>query len=95
MKLFLDTDLALRGSISLPQEVRSRPEFDSKWIEVLILKFQEGLSDRAIRDRMGIAERTLRNYWIRIQDALGIPDDPDLDIRVRIELEARKSGLIN
>ena len=89
------TELALRGSISLPLEVRSRPEFDSKWIEVLILKFQEGLSDRAIRDRMGIAERTLRNYWIRIQDAFEIPDDPDIDIRIYIELEARRAGLIN
>jgi DNA-binding NarL/FixJ family response regulator len=88
-------DLALRGSIFLPPEVRSRPEFDSKWLEVLTLKFQEGLSDRAIRDRMGIAERTLRNYWIRIQDAMGVPDDPNIDIRVHIEMMARKSGLIN
>jgi DNA-binding NarL/FixJ family response regulator len=88
-------DLALRGSISLPLEVRSRPEFDSKWLEVLSLKFQHGLSDRAIRERMGIAERTLRNYWIRIQDALLIPDDPDRDLRIQIEIAARKAGLIS
>jgi DNA-binding NarL/FixJ family response regulator len=88
-------DLALRGSISLPIEVRSRPEFDSKWLEVLSLKFQHGLSDRAIRERMGIAERTLRNYWIRIQDALLIPDDPDQDLRIQIEIAARKAGLIS
>jgi DNA-binding NarL/FixJ family response regulator len=88
-------DLALRGSISLPLEVRSRPEFDSKWLEVLSLKFQHGLSDRAIRERMGIAERTLRNYWIRIQDALLIPDDPNQDLRIQIEIAARKAGLIS
>ncbi len=88
-------DLSLRGSIALPPEVRSRPEFDRKWLEVLTLKFQYGLSDRAIRERMGIAERTLRNYWIRIQDAFGIPDDPDQDVRVQIELAARKAGLIS
>jgi DNA-binding NarL/FixJ family response regulator len=88
-------DLALRGSISLPPEVRSRPEFDSKWLEVLSLKFQYGLSDRAIRERMGIAERTLRNYWIRIQDALLIPDDPNQDLRIQIEIAARKAGLIS
>jgi DNA-binding NarL/FixJ family response regulator len=88
-------DLALRGSIFLPLEVRSRPEFDSKWLEVLSLKFQHGLSDRAIRERMGIAERTLRNYWIRIQDALLIPDDPDQDLRIQIEIAARKAGLIS
>jgi DNA-binding NarL/FixJ family response regulator len=88
-------DLSLRGSISLPLEVRSRPEFDRKWLEVLTLKFQQGLSDRAIRERMSIGERTLRNYWIRIQDGLGILDDPDLDVRVQIELAARKTGLIH
>lgn len=88
-------DLSLRGSIALPLEVRSRPEFDRKWLEVITLKFQYGLSDRAIRERMGIAERTLRNYWIRIQDAFEIPDDPDRDIRVQIELAARRSGLIS
>jgi DNA-binding NarL/FixJ family response regulator len=88
-------DLSLRGSIALPPEVRSRPEFDTKWLEVLTLKFQQGLSDRAIRERMGIAERTLRNYWIRIQDALEIPDDPDQDVRIQIELTARKNGLIS
>jgi hypothetical protein len=44
---------------------------------------------------MGIAERTLRNYWIRIQDALEIPDDPDQDVRIQIELTARKNGLIS
>lgn len=88
-------DLSLRGSISLPPEVRSRPEFDSKWLEVLTLKFQYGLSDRAIRERMGIAERTLRNYWVRIQDALEVPDDPDQDVRIQIAIAARKSGLIS
>lgn len=88
-------DLSLRGSIALPLEVRSRPEFDRKWLEVLTLKFQQGLSDRAIRERMGISERTLRNYWIRIQDAMGIVDDPDADVRVQIELAARKDGLIH
>jgi DNA-binding NarL/FixJ family response regulator len=88
-------DLSLRGSIALPPEVRSRPEFDSKWLEVLMLKFQQGRSDRAIRERLGISERTLRNYWIRIQDALGIPDDPDQDVRIQIELVARKTGLIS
>jgi DNA-binding NarL/FixJ family response regulator len=88
-------DLSLRGSIALPPEVRSRPEFDSKWLDVLTLKFQHGRSDRAIREQLGISERTLRNYWIRIQDALEIPDDPDQDVRIQIELAARKSGLIS
>jgi DNA-binding NarL/FixJ family response regulator len=88
-------DIAQRGSIYLPKEVRSRPEFDRKWLEVLTLKYQEGLSDKAIAKKMSITDRTVRNYWIRIQDALGVFDNPDKDLRVQIEIAARKAGLIN
>lgn len=88
-------DIAQRGSIYLPKEVRARPEFDRKWLEVLTLKYQEGLSDKAIAKRMSISDRTVRNYWIRIQDALGVFDNPDRDLRVQIEIAARKAGLIN
>lgn len=88
-------DIAQRGSIYLPKEVRARPEFDRKWLEVLTLKYQEGLSDKAIAKRMSISDRTVRNYWIRIQDALGVFDNPDKDLRVQIEIAARKAGLIN
>ncbi|MCC5632170.1 response regulator [Nostoc sphaeroides CHAB 2801] len=44
-------DLALRGSIYLSSELRSRPEFDRKWLEVLTLKYQEGLTDKANRPK--------------------------------------------
>ncbi len=87
-------DFALRGAIYLPPEVRARPEFDRKWIEMLNLKYREGLSDKAIAKRMNITARTVRNYWIRIQDALGIYEEPDKDLRIQIELEARKIGLL-
>ena len=62
---------------------------------MLHLRFEEGLTDKAIAKRMGTSDRTIRNYWIRIQDALLIGDDPDRDLRVQIELEARRIGLIN
>lgn len=88
-------DLALRGSIYLPQNVRSRPEFDLKWIEMLQLKFQEGLTDKAIAQRINVSDRTIRNYWIRIQDSLGIYDDPEKDVRLQIQIEARKMGLLD
>ncbi|MEO1373506.1 MAG: response regulator transcription factor [Cyanobacteria bacterium J06635_10] len=88
-------DIAQRGSIYLPREVRSRPEFDRKWLEVLTLKYEEGLSDKAIAKQMSITDRTVRNYWIRIQDALGVFDSPDKDLRIQIEIAARKAGLIN
>lgn len=88
-------DFALRGFIYLPPELRSRPEFDRKWLEVLTLKFQEGLTDKAIAERMAVSERTVRNYWIRLQDALGVYDQPDKELRIQIEMEARKIGLIS
>lgn len=88
-------DFALRGSIYLPPELRSRSEFDRKWLEVLTLKFQEGLTDRAIADRMQVSDRTVRNYWVRLQDALGVYDDPDKDLRIQIAIAARKLGLLS
>lgn len=88
-------DFSLRGSIYLPPELRTRAEFDRRWLEVLTLKFQEGLTDKAIASRMSISDRTVRNYWIRLQDALGVYDQPDKDLRIQIEIAARKLGLIN
>jgi len=88
-------DFALTGAIYLPPEVRARPEFDRRWIEVLTLKFQSGLTDKAIAKRMNVSERTVRNYWIRLQDALGVYEEPDKDLRITIEIEAKKIGLIN
>lgn len=88
-------DFALRGSIYLPPELRARPEFDRRWLEVLTLKFQEGLTDKAIAERMQVSDRTVRNYWIRLQDALGVYDEPDKDLRIQIEIAARKLGLLS
>jgi DNA-binding NarL/FixJ family response regulator len=88
-------DLARRGSIYMPTELRSRPEFDRKWLEVLKLKFQEGLTDKAIAQKMNVSDRTVRNYWIRLQDALGIYNEPGKELRIQIEIAARKLGLIN
>lgn len=88
-------DFALRGSIYLPPQLRSRTEFDPKWIEVLTLKFQEGLTDKAIAQRMQVSDRTIRNYWIRLQDALDVYDEPGKELRIQIELAARNLGLIH
>lgn len=88
-------EISLRGSIYLPPEVRSRPEFDCKWLKVLKLKYHEGLSDKAIARLMGTSDRTIRNYWTRIQDWLGVYDHPEQDLRVQIQIAARKAGLIN
>ncbi|MEH2407804.1 response regulator transcription factor [Nostoc sp.] len=88
-------DLALRGSIYLSSELRSRPEFDRKWIEVLTLKYEEGLTDKAIAQKMLVSDRTVRNYWIRLQDSLSVYDEPGKELKIKIEIAARKIGLIN
>lgn len=93
--LLNSVDLALRGSTYLPPELRSRPEFDRKWLRVIQLKYREGLSDKAIAQEMGISDRTVRNYWVRIQDTLGVADDPSRDVRIQIQMAARKAGLLN
>ncbi|MGC1308738.1 MAG: DNA-binding response regulator [Phormidesmis sp.] len=94
-KLLKMVDLTLRGSVSLPTEVRSRPDFKPQWLTLLTLKFQRGLSDRAIAERMGISTRTVRSYWLHIQDDLEVYDDPDKDLRIQIEQAARRAGLID
>lgn len=88
-------DVVLRGSIYLSPELRSRPEFDRKWLEVLRLKFQEGLTDKAIAEKMKVSDRTVRNYWIRLQDALGVCEEPGKELRIQMEIAARKIGLIS
>jgi DNA-binding NarL/FixJ family response regulator len=88
-------DFALRGSVHLPPELRARTEFDRRWLEVLNLKYREGLTDKAIAERMQVSDRTVRNYWIRLQDALDVYDEPDKDLRIQIEIAARKLGLLS
>lgn len=87
--------VALGGSIYLPAEVRLQAEFAPRWTQLLGLKYHDALSDRAIARTMGLSDRTIRNYWNRIQDALNIYDNPDKDIRVQIQLAAKQAGLIH
>ncbi len=79
----------------LGRKIEVKPE----WLEVLRLAFEEGLTDRAIADRMIVAERTVRNYWTKIQDVLSIyPEYSKKDgrnIRIETEIRAREEGLID
>ena len=75
--------------------IDSVEEFDPQWRELLRLRFEYGYNDRAIARKLGVSDRTIRNYWVRIQEALEINYDPDKDIRVQIELKAREIGLID
>ena len=87
-------DISMRGAIHLPAILRTRISFEPTWLQVMRHRFEEGMTDRAIAKSMGVSDRTIRNYWIRIQDCLGITDEPGIDSRVKIEIEARRLGLI-
>ncbi|MEL6351452.1 MAG: hypothetical protein AAFR58_06785 [Cyanobacteria bacterium J06627_28] len=85
----------LSGNNSFDSVRESLPSFDRRWVNLLELKFRRGLSDKAIAAQMGISDRTIRNYWMRIQDALEIQDDPSKDLRVQIQLAAQAAGLLS
>ncbi|OKH44127.1 response regulator receiver protein [Calothrix sp. HK-06] len=91
-------DLALQG-ITHTKDIKTALEFKPEWLEVLKLAFEEGLQDKAIADRMHIHERTVRSYWTKIQDVLGVyPDDCKLEgknMRIQTTIRAREEGLID
>ncbi|MBW4519823.1 MAG: response regulator transcription factor [Scytolyngbya sp. HA4215-MV1] len=74
-------------------------EVKPDWLTVLKLAFYEGLQDRSIAQRMQVSERTVRHYWTKIQDVLGVyPEDDKKDgknIRIQTEIQARAEGLID
>ncbi|BAZ08378.1 LuxR family two component transcriptional regulator [Calothrix sp. NIES-4071] len=91
-------DLALQG-ITHTKDIKTALEFKPEWLEVLKLAFEEGLQDKTIADRMHIHERTVRSYWTKIQDVLGVyPDDCKLEgknMRIQTTIRAREEGLID
>ena len=88
-------DLSLQRSTYLPAHLRSPTIIRPQWAMLLQLKFQAALSDAAISKRMNISTRTIRSYWLHIQDALNLHPDADKDLRVQIEQAARQAGLID
>ena len=61
------------------------------------MAFEKGLQDKAIAEEMSISIRTVRLYFNKLQDALGIyPEDygGQINLRTQTGIEARKMGLI-
>lgn len=94
-KLMLKIDWALQGLMCTPKEMRTGIEIKPEWLAVLQLAFQEGLQDQAIAHRLNISLRTVRNYWTKVQDALGVYPEVDKSIRIQTEIQARSMGLID
>jgi DNA-binding NarL/FixJ family response regulator len=88
-------DLALQGRCVMPKEMRSGLEMKSDWVTLLQLAFVEGLTDSAISERMNVAERTVRHYWTKIQDALEVYPEKGKNIRIQTEMRAREAGLLD
>jgi DNA-binding NarL/FixJ family response regulator len=71
-------------------------EFLPEWIEVLEHAYGKGLQDRAIAETMNVSLRTVRNYWSKIADTLGIySQGDDINLRVTVIRRAIEMGLID
>ena len=91
-------NLALQG-ITHTKDIKTALEFKPEWLEVLKLAFEEGLQDKAIAEQMHIHERTVRSYWTKIQDVLGVyPENcrqEGKNMRIQTTIRAREEGLID
>lgn len=91
-------NLSLQG-ITHTKDIKTALEFKPEWLEVLKLAFEEGLQDKAIAERLHIHERTVRSYWNKIQDVLGVyPEDcrqKGKNMRIKTTIRAREEGLID
>lgn len=88
-------DLALRG-VTHTKDLRMPPgEVKLEWIELLNLAFEEGLEDKVIADRMNVSLRTVRHYWAKVQDVLGVYLEDGKSLRIQTEKRAREEGFID
>lgn len=97
-EILIRVKLALDG-ITHTKDLGTKIEFKPEWLELLRLAFKEGLTDKAIADRMHCSQRNVRNYFTKIQDVLGIYPEYDRqdgnNIRVMTGIQARRNGLID
>jgi DNA-binding NarL/FixJ family response regulator len=94
-EMLTKVDWSLKGVNCTPREIRSGLELKPEWLEVLQLAFKEGLQDIAIAHRMSISERTVRHYWTKIYDVLGVYPEEGKNLRIQTEIRARQEGLID
>lgn len=88
-------ELALKG-VTHTKDLKMPPgEIKPEWLTVLNLAFEEGLEDKVIADRMQISLRTVRHYWTKIQDVLGVYPEDGKSLRIQTERRAREEGFID
>lgn len=86
---------AMDGLVYTPPTMRKHLEIKPEWMQVLELAVYEGLNDKAIAKQMNVAERTVRNYWAKLQDVLSVYHEEGKILRIQTELRAREEGLID
>ena len=74
-KVLKEIDYALEGRISIPPNMRTVLEIKPEWLEAIQFAFVDGLTDKAIAQRMHISERTVRHYFTHVQAALNVYSD--------------------
>ncbi len=94
-EMLIKVDWSLKGLLYTPPEMRTGLEIKPEWVTLLKLAFEEGITDRAIAQKMNVSERTVRHYWTRVQDALGVYPDEGVNIRIQTYNKARHYGLID
>ncbi|MGF1488864.1 MAG: response regulator [Prochloraceae cyanobacterium] len=90
-------DWALRG-LTHTKDLRGKLqglEVKQEWLTLLSLAFEEGLQDKQIAKQMCVSERTVRNYWTKIQDVLEVYPETGKNIRIQTQIRAREEGLID
>ena len=93
-EMLTKVDWALKGLLYTPPEMRTGLELKPEWMTLLQLAFVEGITDKAIAQKMNVSERTVRHYWTRTQDALEVYPDEGSNIRIQTYNKARHYGLI-
>jgi DNA-binding NarL/FixJ family response regulator len=85
---------AIEG-ITLTKEIRKGIELKPEWLQTLQLATQ-GLQDKAISEQLNVTERSVRHYWTKLQDVLGIYVHKSDRVNPRILTlnRAREEGLI-
>ena len=94
-EMLIKVDWSLKGLLYTPPEMRTGLEIKPEWVTLLKLAFEEGITDKAIAQKMNVSERTVRHYWTRVQDALGVYPDEGVNIRIQTYNKARHYGLID
>lgn len=94
-EMLVKVDWSLKGLLYTPPEMRTGLEIKPEWLTLLQLAFVDGITDKAIAQKMNVSERTVRHYWTRTQDALEVYPDEGINIRIQTYNKARHFGLLD